>query len=118
MTADPAPRVPAPGRYVGPPPVLPAAVLVVTRALSLAVGALQILLDRGSLKDWFSSTEIWIYAITTLIAFYLFIVHSATARDPFINFKMFKDRNFSAGSLFIVLVGPAGITLVTSFGQL
>jgi DHA2 family multidrug resistance protein len=63
------------------------------------------MLDRGQLKDWFSSTEIWVYAITTLIAFYLFTVHSATAREPFINFKMFKDRNFSAGSIFIVLVG-------------
>jgi hypothetical protein len=39
MTADPAARVPAPGRYVGPPPVVPAAVLVVTFALSLVIGA-------------------------------------------------------------------------------
>jgi hypothetical protein len=38
MTAETAPRVPAPGRYVGPPPVVPAVVLVVTLGLSLAIG--------------------------------------------------------------------------------
>ncbi len=73
--------------------------------LAIGIAALQLMLDRGQLKDWFSSTEIWIYAITSMIAFYLFVVHSATAREPFINLSMFKDRNFTAGSIFIVVVG-------------
>jgi DHA2 family multidrug resistance protein len=30
--------------------------------LSLGVGSLQLMLDRGQLKDWFHSTEIWIEA--------------------------------------------------------
>ncbi|MFL6619515.1 MAG: MFS transporter, partial [Povalibacter sp.] len=73
--------------------------------LAIGIASLQLMLDRGQLKDWFSSSEIWVYAITSMIAFYLFIVHSITAREPFIDFKMFKDRNFSAGSIFIVVVG-------------
>ena len=48
-------------------------------ALSLAVGALQMMLDRGQLKDWFSSTEIWIEAAVAAVAFYL--VHRAHADD-------------------------------------
>ena len=40
--------------------------------LSLAVGALQLMLDRGELKDWFGSTEIWIEATIAGLAFYLF----------------------------------------------
>ena len=41
--------------------------------LSLAIGALQLMLDRGELKDWFNSTEIWIEATVAGLAFYLFI---------------------------------------------
>ncbi|TXH99178.1 MAG: DHA2 family efflux MFS transporter permease subunit [Rhizobium sp.] len=73
--------------------------------LSLAIGAFQIMLDRGSLKDWFSSTEIWIEATLAGLAMYLFIVHSLTSRNPFIHLSMFKDPNFVAGNIFIFVVG-------------
>ena len=48
--------------------------------LSLAIGALQILLDRGEELDWFGSSEIVIEAIIAASAFYLFLVHTFTAR--------------------------------------
>lgn len=73
--------------------------------LALGIAALQLMLDRGQLQDWFNSPEIWIEAVTGLLALYLFAVHSATAREPFIDLKMFSDRNFAIGSCFIVLVG-------------
>ena len=38
-------------------------------------------LDRGELKDWFGSTEIWVEATIAGLAFYLFVVHTATATD-------------------------------------
>src|SRR5579864_5504728 len=38
-------------------------------------------------------------------AFYLFMVHSLTAREPFISPRLFKDRNFFAGNVFIFVVG-------------
>src|SRR3984957_14635832 len=40
-------------------------------ALSVAIGALQIFLDRGEQLDWFSSGEIQIEAIITASAFYI-----------------------------------------------
>jgi DHA2 family multidrug resistance protein len=52
--------------------------------LSLTLGALQIMLDRGELKDWFSSGEIIIEAIVAVSAFYLFLVHTFTAKKPFV----------------------------------
>ncbi len=67
--------------------------------LSLAVGALQILLDRGQLKDWFGSTEIWIEAGLGIAALYIFIVHSLTARESFVSPALFKDANFVMGNL-------------------
>jgi len=74
-------------------------------ALSLAVGALQILLDRGELKDWFGSTEIWIETGVAVAAMYVFFIHSLTAREPFISLKLFKDRNFAMGNFLIFMVG-------------
>jgi DHA2 family multidrug resistance protein len=74
-------------------------------ALSIAVGALQIMLDRGEQRDWFSSGEIWIEAIVATSAFYLFMVHTFTTDKPFIRPALFRDRNFVAGSVFIAIVG-------------
>ncbi len=75
-------------------------------ALSLGLGATQLLLDRGELKDWFSSTEIWIAAAVAAISMYLFVVHMLTTRQaPFISTALFKDRNFVTGNVIIFIVG-------------
>ena len=75
-------------------------------ALSLAVGALQLTLDRGQLKDWFNSTEICIEASVAALALYLFCVHMlTTTKTPFLEPGLFKDRNCMAGCVFIFIVG-------------
>jgi DHA2 family multidrug resistance protein len=73
--------------------------------LSVGIAALQMMLDRGELLDWFSSGEIIIEAAIAGSAFYLFVVHTFTTKQPFIDPKIFRDRNFTAGVLFIVIVG-------------
>ncbi|HEY2527007.1 MAG TPA: DHA2 family efflux MFS transporter permease subunit [Xanthobacteraceae bacterium] len=73
--------------------------------LSLAIGALQVMLDRGELKDWFGSGEIIVEAVVALSAFYLFLVHTFTAENPFVRPALFRDRNFSAGVIFVSVVG-------------
>lgn len=75
-------------------------------SLSLAIGGLQLLLDRGPANDWFSSIETWVEATVSGLALYLFIVHAmTTTRTPFISPTLFKDRNFLTGNLFIFIVG-------------
>ncbi len=73
--------------------------------LSLAIGALQVLLDRGEQLDWFGSGEIVIEAIVAAAAFYLFLAHTFTADEPFVKPGLFRDRNFTAGMLLIAVVG-------------
>jgi MFS transporter, DHA2 family, multidrug resistance protein len=73
--------------------------------LSIAIAAMQILLDRGEEKDWFGSGEIWIETIIAASAFYLFLVHTFTAKNPFVRPSLFRDRNFTAGMIFIAIVG-------------
>ena len=73
--------------------------------LSLAVGSMQLMLDRGNLKDWFSSSEIIFELLVVGFAFYLFITHSLTARKPFIDLQLFKDRNLVVGVSMMFVVG-------------
>src|SRR5881227_2146110 len=75
-------------------------------ALSLGIGALQLMLDRGELKDWFDSSEIWIEATVAGLGFYLFAVHTATTDGAsFLNRDLLKSANFVAGTLLMFSVG-------------
>ena len=74
--------------------------------LSLAVGALQMMLDRGEQLDWFSSTEILLETgLDASPALWMFVVHIVTAKEPFIELAMLKDRNFAIGLIFIFTIG-------------
>jgi MFS transporter, DHA2 family, multidrug resistance protein len=75
--------------------------------LSIGVGALQLLLDRGQQNDWFSSTETWIEAITLAIMATYFVAHTmmTPAAKSFVDFRLFKNQNFVTGILFIFIVG-------------
>jgi len=88
--------------------------------LSLAIGAMQMMLDRGELLDWFSSTEIIAEAAIAALAFYLFTVQMLTTWHPFVSPQLFKDRNFVTGLVFIFLIGIillATLALMTPFVQ-
>ena len=70
--------------------------------MSLGVGALQLMLDRGELKDWFHSSEIWIEATIAGLGFYLFTVHTATTDErSFLNRDLLKSPNFVAGTVLM-----------------
>ncbi|MDB5576164.1 MAG: EmrB/QacA family drug resistance transporter [Bradyrhizobium sp.] len=89
-------------------------------SLSVAIAAMQVFLDRGAQLDWFSSFEILIEATVCVSAFYIFLVHTLTATDSFVNPKLFLDRNFSVGMLFIFIVGItylASLALLTPYLQ-
>jgi DHA2 family multidrug resistance protein len=73
--------------------------------LSVFIGALQILLDRGPTKDWFNAGEIRLETLICAVAFYLFVVHTLTAPKPFIRLSLYRDRNFLTGNLLIFVVG-------------
>ena len=73
--------------------------------LGLSIGALQLMLDRGEVLNWFDSREIVAEIIICLLAMYLFICHIFTSKQPFIEPAIFKDRNFSVGLVFIFIVG-------------
>jgi MFS transporter, DHA2 family, multidrug resistance protein len=73
--------------------------------LSLGIGAMQVLLDRGEELDWFGSGEIVIESIVAASALYLFLVYTFTAKEPFVKPTLFRDRNFAAGTIFVFILG-------------
>ena len=66
---------------------------------------MQFMLDQGERQDWFSSRQIMILAGVSVAALYAFVVHSVTARNPFINPSIFKSRNFTLGLVLMFLLG-------------
>lgn len=83
--------------------------------LAVAVGNLQLMLDRGEQVDWFQAWEIWLELGIALSAGWMFVVHMLTAREPIFDPAMFKDRNFALGILFMAVLGlllMAGLALL------
>jgi DHA2 family multidrug resistance protein len=79
-------------------------------SLSVAVAAMQIILARGQRLDWFESNEIIVATFVGAIAFYVFIAHSLTARNPFLDLRILLDRNFALGLLLVGMFGMVNFT--------
>jgi len=74
-------------------------------ALAVGIGSLQIALDRGEQLGWTESNEIIAEFIVSIAGFYYFFAHSLTTDRPFIQFALFKDRNFVSGCVFMAVMG-------------
>ncbi len=88
--------------------------------VSVALTAFQLMLDRGQLLDWFSSTEVAIEAAIAALFGYLAVVHVFTTKDPFIKPAIFKDRNFALGTAFMMGIGifmVGAIPIITTMMQ-
>jgi MFS transporter, DHA2 family, multidrug resistance protein len=89
-------------------------------SLSLGIGSLQMMLDRGEQLGWFESPEIIIETILSVVGFYFFLADCLTSQRPFISVRIFRDWNFSIALVFMFLVGImllASMALVTPFIQ-
>jgi DHA2 family multidrug resistance protein len=88
--------------------------------LTLAIGAMQLMLDRGEDQDWFTSREIITEAVLACLGLYLFLVHIAYAREPLIRPVLFRDINFSSGLALMFMVGTlmvSSLALMTPWLQ-
>ena len=80
--------------------------------LSMGIGALQMMLDRGGELDWFASGEIWLELLLATLGLYLFVVHVLLAERPFISPRIFADVNFASG--FVVMFAVGMVLLASS----
>jgi len=81
--------------------------------LAVWLGALQIILDKGQEDDWFAATWIrWAFAIL-IVCFVLFVVRQFRHKQPLVDLRVFRHRNFTLGCVLIGLFGAAIYGLVT-----
>ena len=88
--------------------------------LSLGIGALQMMLDRGQDQGWFDSNEIVVECILSVVGFYFFLSDALTSERPFIPIRIFRDWNFSIAVVFMFLIGIillASMALLTPYIQ-
>ncbi|HEX4030502.1 MAG TPA: DHA2 family efflux MFS transporter permease subunit [Terracidiphilus sp.] len=73
--------------------------------LTLAMGGLQIMLDKGEENDWFSSKFIWFFAIMFVLGMVGLIVREWNVKNPLINLRLFRFKNFAICCFLMMLVG-------------
>ncbi len=66
--------------------------------------------DRGQGEDWFQSTEILIEAGVMVAAFWVAMIHFATAKNPLFHRELFADRNLVAGGILMTVMGMSVMT--------
>jgi DHA2 family multidrug resistance protein len=71
--------------------------------LSLGLGALQIVLDKGEREDWFASQFIIILSITAALSLILFVIVELHTEHPVVDIRVFKDRSFTVGTMIMFL---------------
>jgi DHA2 family multidrug resistance protein len=73
--------------------------------LTVGVGALQVVLDKGQEADWFSSEWITLVSIGAVVALAVFIYHEIRSRDPVVHLRVFKQATYSAGVATMTMMG-------------
>jgi MFS transporter, DHA2 family, multidrug resistance protein len=88
--------------------------------ITLGLGCLQIMMDRGEDEGWFESGFIWVMALIAFLGILGAIGWLLTARKPIVNLAVFTDHNFAAGCILIGAMGAilyASAVIIPQFAQ-
>jgi DHA2 family multidrug resistance protein len=88
--------------------------------ITLGLGCLQIMMDRGEDDDWFSSNFICLMALLAFLGILGAIGWLLIAKKPIVDLTVFADRNFAGGCLMIAATGGilyASAVLIPQFAQ-
>ncbi len=73
--------------------------------LVAAIGALQVVLEKGQSEDWFQTRYITALTVTAVITSVLFVWWEMRVKDPIVNLRLFSIRSFTMGTLFNFVLG-------------
>jgi DHA2 family multidrug resistance protein len=79
--------------------------------LALGIGSLQVLLDTGQRKDWFSSNYIRVFAALCVFGLVALVIRELVTDHPVVDLRVLKNRSFAAG---VFLIGVLGFVLYAS----
>jgi DHA2 family multidrug resistance protein len=82
--------------------------------VAVALGTLQVVLDKGQREDWFESNMITVLAIVSAASLLFVIFWEWTRKDPIIDLHLFRERTFASANLLMFMLGFAllGSTLL------
>jgi DHA2 family multidrug resistance protein len=69
--------------------------------LTIGIGALQIVLDKGQREDWFNSRFILYMSVIAGAALVLFVIVELRTENPVVDLRAFRERSFTAGNIII-----------------
>ncbi len=73
--------------------------------LTIWLGTLQIILDKGQQEDWFESNWICWFTAISVLCFLAFVIRELTTAHPIVDLRVLKNRNFGTGVALITLIG-------------
>src|SRR6185295_4871281 len=73
--------------------------------LTVGIGALQYVLDKGQEDDWFESTTITVLAIVAAGTLIALIIHELTTDEPVVDLRLFKERSYAVGVFLMTVLG-------------
>jgi MFS transporter, DHA2 family, multidrug resistance protein len=73
--------------------------------LTVGIGALQFVLDKGQQEDWFSSTLITSLAVISAVTIGALIFHELTTDNPIVDLRVFKARSYAVGVFLMTVLG-------------
>jgi MFS transporter, DHA2 family, multidrug resistance protein len=73
--------------------------------LSLGLGSMQIILDKGEREDWFSSGFIQVFFVLMLLGLIAGILWELREKEPVVDLRMLKNRNFAIATLAMFFLG-------------
>ena len=73
--------------------------------LALGFGALQVVLDTGQRKDWFSSDYIRFFAVLCVVGLVALVIRELTVEEPVVDLRALRNRSFSTGVCLITQLG-------------
>ncbi|HWD90268.1 MAG TPA: DHA2 family efflux MFS transporter permease subunit [Mucilaginibacter sp.] len=73
--------------------------------LAIAVGSLQVILEKGESEDWFSKTYILVLTIAAVLGTFLFIWRELSTDHPIVNFSIMRHRSFAVGMFTSFILG-------------
>lgn len=86
--------------------------------LSVGVGCLQVLLDKGKELGWLASDEIVTLAVISAIALVFLVIWELTDKNPVVELALFKSRNFTIGTISVSLAYMAYFGAIVLLPQL
>jgi MFS transporter, DHA2 family, multidrug resistance protein len=73
--------------------------------ISLGLGSMQIILDKGQREDWLSSKFIVVFFVLMLIGIIAGILWELREKEPVVDLRMLKDRNFAIATAAMFFLG-------------